>query len=116
MPTRAAIAAIRDAAAAADLAIAEDDPDALEAAIRDEWTARMTLADEVAPPRIRTLLERLTEAGASSLKLCGAGGGGSLIALVPPEHREAVLDCAGQHGASDLGATLEGEGCRVTRS
>jgi D-glycero-alpha-D-manno-heptose-7-phosphate kinase len=107
---RQGFAQVAEAARDAVKAFKDDDVDALEAAISKEWAARKTLSEAVCPPRIGEIMGRLVEAGVTSMKLCGAGGGGSLICLAPPGKREAVLKSALEYGLSFLDAQLDPQG------
>jgi D-glycero-alpha-D-manno-heptose-7-phosphate kinase len=84
-------------------------------AISAEWQARRRLAPGVSTKEIDKLLERARAAGAVAGKVCGAGGGGCLCCLVPPERKTAVSDALSGAGATILPFTLEAEGLRVTR-
>lgn len=99
--------AIAAAASEAARAIRQGDRDGLAAAIAAEWASRRQLSEAVAPRRLAEVMDRLDEAGADAVKLCGAGGGGTLIALVPAERRDAVRAIAEEHGFQDLGRGLD---------
>ena len=47
-------------------------------------------------PEIDALYEAATDAGALGGKLCGAGGGGFLLMVVPPERLKAFKDRMGK--------------------
>lgn len=87
-------------------AIKQDSPEAFLAGIRAEWAARRKLAPEVCPPRLDVMLEKMLEAGASALKLCGAGGGGSMLAFVPADKQQNMDELAAEYGATNLKAGL----------
>ncbi len=55
---------------------------------------------DVSSPELERLVEAAMQAGASGAKLCGAGRGGNMIALVDPERAEAVSASLKQAGAS----------------
>lgn len=57
-----------------------------------EWSFRRRLAPGVSTGTIEELLERGAQAGAWGGKACGAGGGGSIALLCPPERRAAVIE------------------------
>jgi D-glycero-alpha-D-manno-heptose-7-phosphate kinase len=71
------------------------------ALIGREWDFRKRLAEAVSTPRIEMLLNLAGEAGAWGGKACGAGGGGCISLLVPPESRAEVI------------ARLEAEGALI---
>jgi D-glycero-alpha-D-manno-heptose-7-phosphate kinase len=63
-----------------------------------EWDIRRTLAPGVSTPRIDAMMAAASQAGAQASKVCGAGGGGCMLTLAPPEKRalvEAALVRAG---------------------
>lgn len=79
--------------------------EAAGAALQKEWEARKALIDGISTPEIDAAIDAALGAGAWGGKVCGAGGGGCIVFLFPPERREAitsalatvpgrVLDCA----------------------
>jgi D-glycero-alpha-D-manno-heptose-7-phosphate kinase len=50
---------------------------------------------KVSTPRIDALYEAARAAGANGGKPCGAGGGGFLLMLVPPERQAVYLERTG---------------------
>jgi D-glycero-alpha-D-manno-heptose-7-phosphate kinase len=101
---------IRDTAVAMRAALARGDWDAVAAALRDEWANRTRLAPGVTTPAIDTLLGVAGKAGATAGKVCGAGGGGCLFCLTPPDRRAAVAAALEAGGARVLPFTIETEG------
>ncbi len=65
--------------------------DEFGALVSKTWETKRALASGVATPTIDEMYERAMKAGASGGKLCGAGGGGFLLMLVPEVKRFAVL-------------------------
>lgn len=59
-------------------------------ALGHEWEARKALIDGISTPEVDTAIALATEAGAWAGKVCGAGGGGCIVFLLPPDRREAV--------------------------
>jgi D-glycero-alpha-D-manno-heptose-7-phosphate kinase len=55
-----------------------------------EWELRRRLAPGISTPTIEDLLRRAGELGAWGGKACGAGGGGCVALLCPPERRGAI--------------------------
>ena len=94
-------------------AFKNDDIQGLESAITEEWEARKTLSDAVCPVRIGQIMDRLKNAGVSSMKLCGAGGGGSMICLAPKDKHESLIALAEEFGLSHLEASLDDRGVLV---
>jgi D-glycero-alpha-D-manno-heptose-7-phosphate kinase len=64
--------------------------EAAGAALGHEWEARKALIDGISTPEIDAAIEAATKAGAWAGKVCGAGGGGCIVFLLPPDRREAV--------------------------
>ena len=60
------------------------------ALMASEWRARRQLAAGVTTPEVDRLLAAADAAGAWGGKVCGAGGGGCVAVLAPPERRQAV--------------------------
>jgi len=80
-----------------------------------EWDLRRRLAPGVSTPEIERLLERALAAGAWGGKACGAGGGGSIAVLCPPERRAAVEEALDSEGAELLDARPTARGLEVER-
>lgn len=85
-------------------------------ALADEWTTRTRLAPAMSTPAIDHLLVEAQRAGAWAGKVCGAGGGGCVFALTPPERRDAVRAAWRQAGATVLDATVDPRGLEVAAS
>lgn len=71
-------------------------------AVGREWTFRRRLARGVSTPKIEELLEAARGAGAWGGKATGAGGGGCVAVLCPPQTREAVARTLAERGGSLL--------------
>ena len=56
------------------------------------WMAKRGLASGIATQQIDDWYDQAKAAGALAGKLCGAGGGGFLLFLVPPDRAQAVRD------------------------
>lgn len=76
---------------------AEDDELARELArlLVESWDLKKRLSSRVTNDEIDALYRLCIGAGALAGKLCGAGGGGFLLVLVPPDRREAFIDSIG---------------------
>jgi D-glycero-alpha-D-manno-heptose-7-phosphate kinase len=61
------------------------------------------------------LIARAIAAGATAAKVCGAGGGGCLFCLAPPERVPAVREALANGGARVLDFRIETTGLDVTR-
>ena len=64
--------------------------EAAGAALGHEWEARKALIDGISTPEIDAAIAAATAAGAWAGKVCGAGGGGCIVFLLPPDRRDAV--------------------------
>ena len=96
---RGLFAEIVGAAGQARAAIVEEDEKGLIAAVSREWGARRSLAKGIATPEIESIVEAALAQGGAG-KVCGAGGGGIVLAVVPRDRREALvrdLDIRGFH-------------------
>lgn len=79
----------------------------------DEWATRKRLAPGVTTPSIDRLLDAAIEAGAWAGKVCGAGGGGCLFVLAPPDRADAVREAWSGLGARVLDCSVDVEGLRL---
>jgi D-glycero-alpha-D-manno-heptose-7-phosphate kinase len=60
-------------------------------ALRKEWQHRKAMIEGITNPEIEAAIEAAEGAGAWAGKVCGAGGGGCIVFLFPPERREAIV-------------------------
>lgn len=104
---------IRDTATAMRHALERGAWDAVGRALAQEWDNRKRLAPGVSTSQIDQLIARAVAAGASAAKVCGAGGGGCLFCLVPPQKAADVAAALAAGGARLLDFTVETEGLRV---
>lgn len=74
-----------------------------------EWSFRRRLAEGVSTPELERLLEAARSHGAWGGKACGAGGGGCLAILCPPERRAEVAAALTEVGGQVLSARPTGE-------
>ncbi|WP_188610324.1 GHMP family kinase ATP-binding protein [Chelatococcus reniformis] len=87
------------------------DPIEFGRALKKNWEMKRELASAVSNPFIDDRYERAMAAGAEGGKLCGAGGGGFLMFVVRPEHRERVASALSDMKFVHLG--YEAHGSRV---
>lgn len=104
---------IRDIAGRMRQALARGDWDATADHLADEWSNRKRLAPGVTTPQIDELIARALAAGARAAKVCGAGGGGCLFCLAPPERVPAVRDALAGGSARLLDFAIETDGLKV---
>jgi D-glycero-alpha-D-manno-heptose-7-phosphate kinase len=84
--------------------------------INREWSVRRSLAPGVSTPRIESMMTAADRAGALAGKVCGAGGGGCMITLVPPRKRTAVEAALVSAGGELLPFEIESRGLVVSRT
>jgi D-glycero-alpha-D-manno-heptose-7-phosphate kinase len=109
---RALFAEIVAAANDAREGITAEDEGAVVRAVRREWTARKRLAAGVATAEIDAIVETAVARGGSA-KVCGAGGGGVVLAVVPREAREALIRDLGGRGFRVLDAKVDRAGLQI---
>jgi D-glycero-alpha-D-manno-heptose-7-phosphate kinase len=75
-----------------------------------EWQLRRHLAEGVSVPAVESLLQMARSLGAWGGKACGAGGGGCVAILAPPDRRETIARSLSLAGGEVLAAapTLAG--------
>ncbi|MFL6235073.1 MAG: hypothetical protein ACJ76N_18205 [Thermoanaerobaculia bacterium] len=79
-----------------------------------EWSDRRLLAEGISTPVLEELLRAAAEAGAWGGKACGAGGGGCLAILGPPDRRTAIAAALERAGGRVLRARPVGTGIQIT--
>ena len=90
--TRPQLDLLRDLAGFAADRLRNGDVDAIGPAMRESWEAKRKLATGVSNDEVDAAVTRALDAGASAAKLTGAGGGGFLLVICPPEHQSAVRE------------------------
>jgi D-glycero-alpha-D-manno-heptose-7-phosphate kinase len=100
---------IRDAIVAGDL-------DATGRLLGDEGRLRYSLAPSVATASLRAADGAARRAGALGAKVCGAGGGGCMVAFAREGKREDVAAAIARTGATLLPAHVAGRGVAVSES
>jgi D-glycero-alpha-D-manno-heptose-7-phosphate kinase len=109
--TRVQLDLLRDLTGFAVDRLRSGDVDAVGAAVRQGWEAKRKLASGVTNDQIDAAVTRALDAGASGVKLTGAGGGGFLLAICPPERQSAVRQSLA--GMRELPVKLDPLGSRV---
>lgn len=104
---------IRDAAVGMRTALASADWSAAASHLAAEWTCRTALAPGVTTPDINALLSAAHAAGALAGKVCGAGGGGCLFCLVPPDRKGDVAQALTAGGARVLDCSIADTGLTI---
>jgi len=110
---RVCMHAIRRTALAMEQALARQDLKCFAGLVDEEWQNRKQLAEGVTTPQIDRLMAAAAKAGAWASKICGAGGGGCMITVAPPDKREAVIAALAAGGASNLDYRIAREGLTV---
>jgi D-glycero-alpha-D-manno-heptose-7-phosphate kinase len=104
---------IRDIAAAMRAALERADWPAVGRQIAEEWDNRKGLAPGVTTAAIDTMLDAARRAGAFGGKVCGAGGGGCLFCIGPPDQLPAIRAALQAAGAQLLDFRIEQDGLRL---
>ena len=109
--TRPQLDLLRDLAGFAADRLRNGDVDAIGPALRESWEAKRKLATGVSNGEIDAAVTRALDAGASGAKLTGAGGGGFLLVICPPEHQRAIRESL--NGMRELPVKLDRLGSRI---
>ena len=83
---------IAASAIAMEKALEAGDFEAAGQALGKEWENRKALIEGISTPEIDAAIAAATGAGAWAGKVCGAGGGGCVVFLFPPEKRGAIVE------------------------
>jgi D-glycero-alpha-D-manno-heptose-7-phosphate kinase len=105
---------IRDIAVAMRTALARGEWHEVGRQVEAEWSNRKGLAPGVSTPVLEDLMATARRAGAHGGKVCGAGGGGCLFFVAPPEAVPAVRAAIAARGARLLAYRVASEGLQVT--
>lgn len=87
------------------------DPARLGALLNAGWRAKRSLASTITTSVIDAYYERALQHGAVGGKIAGAGGGGFLMLIVPPDRQDAVR--AALPGVIDVPVVYEPRGARL---
>jgi D-glycero-alpha-D-manno-heptose-7-phosphate kinase len=102
------VGAARDACAA----ICAEDEGGLCRAVSREWAARRSLAPGVATPEVDAIVETATARGGAA-KVCGAGGGGVILAVAPKAAHEPLTRDLNAKGFKVVDAKVDRVGLHV---
>jgi D-glycero-alpha-D-manno-heptose-7-phosphate kinase len=78
--------------------------------VDENWTQQQRLDATISTEGTQAIEEAARSAGAWSAKATGAGAGGCLVLVGPPDRREAIHDAAAQAGAQVLQWAFDFEG------
>lgn len=70
--------------------------------LAESWELKKRFSGKVSNPAIDELHQRCVDAGALGAKLCGAGSGGFLLVMVPPERRAELTAAVGAGSCIDF--------------
>jgi len=113
--TEEAFSQIADAAAECRKGLIDVDEVAVASAIRCEWKARRRLGTDVSTPELDHLVDVARHAGATAVKACGAGGGGSILIWHPPGTRASIVGAIEKSSPDGhvLATGPASQGCRI---
>ena len=95
-------------------ALRSGDGDAAGRLLGEEGRLRYRLAPSVATPALRAADAAARRAGALGAKVCGAGGGGCMVAFAREGDRGAVAEAIGRTGATVLTVRASARGVSVS--
>ena len=81
--------------------------------MREEWSWRRRNAPGISTPLIDSLITTAQRAGSIGAKVCGAGGGGCVVFLTPPDAQQRVAQALRSAGAKVLDAHLAPRGVAI---
>lgn len=108
-----ALRAIRDLGAAAAPALEAGDWRELARVVDENWRQQQRLDPTISTPAVDRVERAARAAGAWGLKATGAGAGGCLMVLAPPEAVPRVREAVTAAGATTLETTFDVEGVRI---
>jgi D-glycero-alpha-D-manno-heptose-7-phosphate kinase len=79
--------------------------------MHEGWVLKRELASGISNSQIDGWCARALDAGATGVKLAGAGGGGFLLLIVPPQKQAAVREA--MNGLTEVAITFEPHGSHV---
>jgi D-glycero-alpha-D-manno-heptose-7-phosphate kinase len=100
--TKAALSRSGHTAVAVRDSIVKGDLERVARLVGDDWQARREMAPAVSSPELEAIISAAGNAGATSAKVCGAGGGGCMILAVADGKRQAVASAVRAAGGSIL--------------
>jgi D-glycero-alpha-D-manno-heptose-7-phosphate kinase len=107
---------IAESAIEMEKALESGDLEAAGVALGHEWENRKALIDGISTPEIESAIAAAIGAGAWAGNVCGAGGGGCIVFLMPPDRREAVRAALADVPGQVIDAQPVSHGLTVERS
>lgn len=83
--------------------------------LEQDWQARRRNAPAISTPYIDKLMRTARRHGAQAGKVCGAGGGGCVVFVMPPKKKVKVAEALLSAGATVLPFKISVRGVRVRR-
>lgn len=108
---RAALRRMRDQSGEVASYLASGQVEALGPVLDEAWQLKKTMAEGITSPEIDRMYDAALGAGATGGKLLGAGGGGFLLILCPPERQAGVKQALGAY--RELRVRLERGGTQI---
>jgi D-glycero-alpha-D-manno-heptose-7-phosphate kinase len=87
---------IKQSAIDMKLALLKGDMARFSTILGQAWEDKKKMAGAITNPMIQEAFDTAMAAGAISGKVSGAGGGGFMMLMVPPEHRVSVIEALSQ--------------------
>jgi len=113
--TQQGFAKIAETSAEMEHALETANFEAAGRALVKEWEYRKELIEGISTPEVDAAIDAATKAGAWGGKVCGAGGGGCVVFLLPPDKREAVVRALSTVPGRVLDATPVAHGLVIDR-
>jgi D-glycero-alpha-D-manno-heptose-7-phosphate kinase len=110
---RVVLDAMRDQAYEVRQILGTTNLDAVGQAMREGWSRKKGLADNVSNNGIDHLYDAAMEAGATGGKVAGAGGGGFLFLYCKPERQRSLREKMTELGLQELAFSLERDGTKI---
>ncbi|AUN33966.1 GHMP family kinase ATP-binding protein [Niveispirillum cyanobacteriorum] len=110
-----AMHALRQEAVAMKEYLLRGDIPALGRALQAGWEAKKRSANSISNPAIDAIDQAARKAGAFAGKMSGAGGGGFMFFLAPPECRQKVIKTLEQFGGTASACYFTAEGAKAWR-
>lgn len=108
--TRECMKKIKETAEEMWEAVTSQDINKIAKALNREWENRKMLAEGVTNETIERIIAKAKDAGALASKICGAGGGGSLLTICDPKNRAKVEAAIRDAGAEILNFNVSTDG------
>ncbi len=94
-------------------AVLRGDHEELGRLIDRSWRIKAGLAEGVCPDSVDRQYAAALEAGAWGGKLTGAGGGGCMLLVAPPERHPEIVRALGRTGAMHIPFSIDWDGSRI---